>query len=80
MKEEPSYDIRNTYPEVIDDIQIIGDLTKIMNEEQFNCLRDSNRIYECGYDGQVSYIKFQHLFTIEDVKNKIEEILKGSDK
>ena len=76
-EEEPSYDIRNIFPEVIDDIEIIGDIKQIMNEKQFKYLIDKHIISECGNDGQVSYIKLQHLFTTEDVKNKIEEILKG---
>ena len=76
-EEEPSYDIRNVFPEIIDDIHIIGDISKIMNEEQFNYLRDNHRIVECGYDGQTQYIKLQYLFTIDDIRNKIEEICKG---
>ena len=47
-----------------------------MNEEQFNYLRDNYRIVEHGYDGQVQYLKLQNLFTIEDIKKKIEEICK----
>ena len=77
-KEEPRYDIRNIYPEIIDDITIIGDISKIMSEEQFNYLRDNYRIAECGYDGETSHIKLNHLFTIEDIKNKIEEICRES--
>ena len=75
-KEEPRYDIRNVFPEVIDDITIIGDISKIMNEEQFNYLRDNQRIVEYGYDGQTPHIKLQYLFTTEDIKKKIEEICK----
>ena len=44
--------------------------------------KNHSAIIQLGFDedGQVSYIKVQHLFTTEDVKNKIKEILKGSDK
>ena len=70
IKEEPRYDIRNTFPEIIDDITIIGDISKIMSEEQFNYLRDNYIIAEYGYDGETSHIKLNHLFTVEDIKNK----------
>ena len=78
IKEEPRYDIRNTFPEIIDDITIIGDISKIMSEEQFNYLRDNYIIAEYGYDGETSHIKLNHLFTVEDIKNKIEEICRES--
>ena len=78
IKEEPRYDIRNTFPDIIDDITIIGDISQIMNEEQFSYLKDNYRIVEYGYDGETSHIKLNHLFTIEDIKNKIEEICRES--
>lgn len=78
IKEEPRYDIRNTFPEIIDDITIIGDISQIMNEEQFSYLKDNYRIVEYGYDGETAHIKLNHLFTIEDIKNKIEEICRES--
>ena len=71
------YDIRNIYPEIEDSVTITGDLTKILNDEQFKDLTYKGRIAEWGADGNVGYIKFQYLFTVEDVKKKIEEILKG---
>ena len=76
-REEPTFDIRNVFPDVYDEIQIIGDLTQIMNEKQFNYLKDKQIVGEIGYDDQTSYIKLNHLFTLEDIKNKIEEICKG---
>lgn len=75
-EEELSYDIRNLCSEINDEITIIGNVQLFMSEKQFNYLRDSYRIAEYGYDGQVSFIKLQHLFTIEDIKNKINEICK----
>ena len=78
-KEEPSYDIRNVSPEIIDDIQIIGNSMDIINEKQFDYLRRKFKIAEYGYDGQVTYIRLQHLFTLEDIKNKIEEICKEQE-
>lgn len=76
-REEPSYDMRNVFPDIRDNITIIGDITKIMNEEQFNYLRDTQRIAEYGYDRQTSYIELQYLFTMDDIKKKIEEMCKG---
>lgn len=78
-REEPSFDIRNISPEIIDDIQIIGNPIGIINEEQFDYLRRKSKIAEVGYEGQVSYIRLQNLFTMEDIKNKIEEICKEQE-
>ena len=72
-------DIRNIYPEVEDTIIITGDITKILNDKQFKELRDKHKLVEFGYDGYVSYIKLQYLFTLDDIKKKIYEILKDSD-
>lgn len=76
-REEPTFDIRNVFPDVNDEIEIIGNITDVMNELQFKYLRDHNIVNEFGYDGQTSYIKLSNLFTLEDVKNKIEEMCKG---
>ena len=73
------YDIRNIYPEIEDNITITGDLTKLFDKKQFNILFHKGIIREYGSDGYVSYIKMENLFTLDDVKNKIEEILKDSD-
>lgn len=75
-KEEPTYDIRNVFPEIIDDIRIVGDISKIMSEEQFNCLMKNSNIAEYGYDGEVQHLRLRYLFTIDDIQNKIEEICK----
>lgn len=76
-KEEPTYDIRKVFLNVIDNIQIIGDISKIMSEKQFNALMKNNKIAEYGYDGEVQCIKLQYIFSLEDVKNKIEKICGG---
>lgn len=76
-REEPTFDIRNVFPDVNDEIEIIGDITDVMNELQFKYLIEHNIVNKIGYDGQTSYIKLSNLFTLEDIKNKIEEICKG---
>lgn len=76
-REEPTYDIRNVWPDIIDEITIIGDIKQVLNKEQFNYLRDNYKIAEYGYDGETQNIKLQNLFTIDDIKKKIEEICKG---
>ena len=76
-KEEPAYDIRNSFPEVIDNIHVIGDISKVMSEEQFNYLVKNNRIVEYSYDGEVQCIELQYIFTLEDIKNKIGKICEG---
>jgi len=70
------YDIRNIYPEIEDNITITGVLTNIFDEKQFKILFHKGIIREYGNDGYVSYIRMENLFTLDDVKNKIEEILK----
>ena len=75
-KEEPTYDMRHVFPEIIDDIRIVGDISKIMNEEQFNYLMKNSNITEYGYDGEVQCLRLRYLFTIDDIQNKIEEICK----
>ena len=76
-KEEPTFDIRNVFPDVSDEVTIIGNIPDIMSELQFNYLRDHNMVGEFGYDGQTSYIKLSNLFTLEDIKNKIEKVCEG---
>ncbi len=68
-------DIRNTFPEMCDDIVIYGNLSKILTMEQFSLLCKTCRIleYGCNCDG-VSHLRLQGLFTLDDVKKKIREI------
>lgn len=76
-REEPTYDIRNVWPDIIDEITIIGDMKQIFSKKHFNYLSKNGKIAEYGYDGEVQFIKLQNLFTIDDIKKKIEEICKG---
>jgi len=71
------FDARNIFPEIIDEIQIIGNISQILNQKQFEYLKKNYRIKELGYDGETTYITFQDLFTIQDIKDKINEICKG---
>ena len=68
-------DIRNTFPEIYNYIDIYGNLSKILTMEQFSHLRKTCRIleYGCDFDG-VSHLRLQGLFTLDDVKKKIREI------
>lgn len=77
MKKEPTFDIRSIFPEIKDEITIIGNIPELLNKKQFEYLRDNNKLIEYGYDGETYYIKLQHLFTLDDIENKIEEICKG---
>ena len=72
-------DVRNVFPEIIDDITIIGDMKQIFSKKHFNYLSKNGKIAEYGYDGGTQFIKLQYLFTIEDVKKKIEEICEKVD-
>lgn len=70
-------DIRNVFPEMSDDINIFGELPKILTMEQFNYLSKNGNIVEYGFEtgaGGVSHLRLQGLFTLEDVKKKIREI------
>lgn len=74
------YDVRNYFPEIIDDITIIGNLQHIFkNNQDFITLRDKGYINEYGYDGEVQHIKMSGLFTIDDVRNKIDELVGDKD-
>ena len=68
-------DIRNIFPEMCDDIDIYGNLSKILTMEQFSQLSKTGNIveYGCNFDG-VSHLRLQGLFTLDDVKKKIREI------
>ena len=77
-KEEPTYDIRDVFPVVVDNIKIVGNVSKIISEEQFKYLVDNNKVSEFGNseDG-ANFIILQYLFTLEEIKNKIEKICGG---
>lgn len=77
MNYEPTFDIRNIFPEIKDEITIIGNIPELLNKKQLEYLRDNNKLIEYGYDGETYYIKLQYLFTLDDIENKIEEICKG---
>jgi len=72
-------DIRNVFPELIDEITIIGDTTQVLNQKQFEYLSRNRIITEYGCDGATQFIRLQYLFTIEDIKKKIEEICRKVD-
>ena len=78
IKEEPIYDIRNTIPEIKSDVEISGNISEIMSKEEWIYLRNTNYIAECGYYEGIKYIRLHNLFTVEDIKNKIEEICRES--
>ncbi len=79
-KKEPIYDMRKVFPEIESSIKITGDVLKVMNMEQFNCLMKNNKITEYGYDGEVQFLKIEYLFTIDDVINKIDRMMNKAKK
>ena len=78
-KEEPTYDIRNDIPEINDEIEIYGDINKIITKKEFNYLSENYKVIESGFTGTTSYIKLQRLFTLKDIKKKIKEICEEGD-
>ena len=74
------YDIRNYMPEINDEIEIIGDLANIFEKEELDYLNKTMHIEEISYDGGVMHIKLIDLFTINDVKQKVKEMMEEDKK
>lgn len=74
MNKEEYIDKRNTFPAMVEDIEITGNISSIMSKEEWIHLRNTTYIAECGYYDGVPYVRLHNLFTIEDVKNKIKEL------
>lgn len=79
MNKEEYIDKRNTFPAMVGDIEITGDISNVMSREEWIYLRSSkysSLIAEVGFYDGVQYVRFHNLFTLEDVKNKIKELCK----
>ena len=56
-------------------LTIIGDLETIFEENQINYLFHHNYVEQLGRD-ELEYIDLRNLFTIDEIKNKIDKICK----